>query len=118
MELCKYNPQLLSHKLARELVEVQATKVDNYGQTALMKLFSASRAEDLNYDSQYFRLLYNHEKNIIDKTDMTMLMYLCRYNPKLITRVLQFSSDLFASIQATDINGLTAKDYYHQSGAD
>ena len=63
MILCEYNPQLLNHDWAVELVQRQCGKVDKYGWTALMLIFYES-TDKADFGSSGFKLLWEKEKNI------------------------------------------------------
>ena len=63
MILCYYNPQLLNHKWAVELVQQLGGNIDNGGWTALMRLF-IGYVDKTDFGSFGFKSLWKKEKNI------------------------------------------------------
>ena len=77
MCLCDCNPRLLGQEWAMELAERQAGKMTWMRETALMMLFGSGRAEEVDFDSERFRLLFEREKGITNKDGRTALMCMC-----------------------------------------
>ena len=63
MNLCWYNPQMLNHDQAIELVHRHSGKVDNNGNTTLILLFWLN-PEKTDFNSNSFKLLWEKEKDI------------------------------------------------------
>ena len=63
MVLCRYNPQLLRHRWAIEMVQRQGGRVKSDGLTALIKLF-VGNARRTDFSQRGFRLLWDREKII------------------------------------------------------
>ena len=81
--LCYYNPQLLRHDWAIELVECQSGKSVTGGNNALILLFLGN-THKTDFNSTGFKMLWEREKNIkINELKYWMLM-----KPELMKRII------------------------------
>ena len=64
MYLCEFNPQLLSHDWAKELVNRLGGRFNPVTYSALIQLIYSSRAKNTEFTSTGFKLLWHIEKNI------------------------------------------------------
>ena len=88
MKLCLYNPLLLYHEWAVELIQQLSGKVNNDCDNALM-LFLEGNTEIIDFGSRGFKLLWEKEKYIeIDK-----LKNKIRDKPELKERIVAVVSD-------------------------
>ena len=83
MHLCRFNPQLLSHDWAMELVQRLRGKISKGGWTALTILFDGN-PENTDFNSNVFKLLWDIEKYI----NVKKLKELMRMKPDLKDKVV------------------------------
>ena len=86
MHLCKYSPQLLNKEFwfLSELLE-QAKKRNAGGVCALMILLASNPASEVDFSQMSFESLLAAENDITDENGLTVLMYLCQFNPRLLS---------------------------------
>ena len=81
MYLCRYNVQLLEEDWALSLVENLNYRIDEEGNTALKLIFQAKKLPEMIFETDTFKILFNAEKDMLNKFKATTLMSLCTHRP-------------------------------------